>query len=48
MFPDTAVGDIEEAFKTYTSRADIVVLLINQNVSELVCKWEQLCFMNRV
>ena len=48
LFPDTAVGDIEEAFKTFTSRTDIVVLLINQNVSELVRQREPVCFMNGI
>ena len=45
--PDTAVGDIEDAFKTFTSRADIVVLLINQNVSVSLCvNGEPVCLVN--
>ena len=32
---DTAVSDIEEAFKNFTGRKDIAIVLINQNVSEL-------------
>ena len=30
--PDTAVSDIEDAFKSFTNRPDIAILLINQTV----------------
>ena len=30
---DTAVSDIEDSFRTFTSRNDIAIILINQNVS---------------
>ena len=29
----TSISDIEEAFKSYTTRDDIAIVLINQNVS---------------
>ena len=32
---DTAVSDIEESFKNFTTRSDIAVVLINQNVSSM-------------
>jgi len=35
---DTAVSDIEDAFKSFTNRSDIAIVLINQNVCEMsVC-----------
>ena len=30
---DTAVSDIEDSFRSFTSRSDIAIILINQNVS---------------
>ena len=38
---DTSVSDIEEAFKSFTTRSDISVLLINQYVCtpNLVIDW---------
>ena len=33
VFLDTSVGEIEETFKTFTSRGDIAIILINQIVS---------------
>ena len=32
MHADSSISDIEEAFKTFTSRDDIAIILINQNV----------------
>jgi len=32
----TSVSDIEEAFKTFTTRDDIAIVLINQNVAEMI------------
>lgn len=31
---DTAVSDIEDSFRSFTNRADIAIILINQYVSE--------------
>ena len=37
-YTDTSVGDIEEAFKSFTNRNDIAVVLINQHVRAIgVC-----------
>lgn len=33
---NTSVSDIEETFKTFTSRDDIAIILINQNVAEMI------------
>lgn len=33
---DTAVSDIEDSFRSFTSRADIAIILINQYVSEWI------------
>ena len=35
---DSSISDIEEAFKGFTSRDDIAILLINQNVRSLHCQ----------
>ena len=32
-YSDTAVSDIEDAFKSFTGRKDVAIILINQNVS---------------
>jgi len=29
---DSSISDIEEAFKAFTSRDDVAIILINQNV----------------
>ncbi|XP_064396950.1 V-type proton ATPase subunit F-like [Halichondria panicea] len=33
---DTAVSDIEDAFKSFTGRRDIAIILINQNIAEMI------------
>jgi V-type H+-transporting ATPase subunit F len=33
---NTSISDLEEAFKTFTSRDDIAIVLINQNVAEMI------------
>jgi len=30
---DTSIGELEDAFRSYTSRDDIAIVLINQHVS---------------
>lgn len=32
----TSVADIEEAFKSFTTRDDIAIILINQNIAEMI------------
>ncbi len=34
FFSDTSVSEIEEAFKSFSSRDDIAIILINQTVSD--------------
>jgi len=33
---NTSVSEIEEAFKSFTHRSDIAILLINQNIAEMI------------
>ncbi|XP_033624748.1 V-type proton ATPase subunit F-like [Asterias rubens] len=33
---DTSVHDIEESFKSFSTRSDIAIILINQNYAELI------------
>jgi len=33
---DTSVHEIEESFKTFVTRSDIAIILINQNYAELI------------
>ena len=36
LHSDTSVHDIEESFKSFVSRSDIAIILINQNYAELI------------
>ena len=42
IFADTAVSEIEEAFRSFLSRPDIAIIMINQNVS-MVKHVNQMC-----
>jgi len=33
---NTSVSDVEEAFKTFSTRDDIAIILINQNIAEMI------------
>ena len=33
---DTPVGEIEESFNSFTNRADIAIVLINQHIAEMI------------
>ncbi|KAF6017275.1 ATP6V1F [Bugula neritina] len=33
---DTSIGELEDAFRSYTSRDDIAIVLINQHVADMI------------
>lgn len=45
---DTSIADIEDAFKSFTSRDDIAIILINQNVRISTMYFDALSSISRL